>query len=290
MRKATAFIAGFAAVLIAGAAVAQIGSAPAFDVAGEQAVELTEPEPIKTEPISQPKTEPWEKVTDKPVEEASQPEEPAQKEEPKEAEESKPAADEKGSEQPADKPTDKPVEEPKDTSPPPIAIISPANGQVFETKTVRFKGETEPGARVFAGEYEADVDDTGHWSIVLVLNPGGNLATFKAVDAAGNVAKASVEVFWRTEKVEEKDWQFTANQQYGSCGEDIPYDVFWGTGKPGSSILVLSEFGSADTKINEKGHWEVKVLFKEAPVGKTFLVKVKDAFGNFKKFEFTRTG
>ena len=279
MRKATAFIAGFAAVLIAGAAVAQIGSTPALDAAGDQAVELTKPELV---------TEPTVEKSPAPIEEdrVAKAETPETKHEPH-------APVEKKQEPPFEAPKvtpEEPREEPKDITPPPLAIISPTNGQVFEEKTVRFKGETEPGARVFAGDYEADVDATGHWSIVLILSPGGNLATFKAIDEAGNIAKASVEVVWKTEKVEEKDWRFTANQQYGSCGEDIPYDVFWGTGKPGGSILVLSDFGSADIRISEKGHWEVKVLFKEAPVGKTFLVKVKDGFGNFQKFEFTRTG
>ena len=60
MRKATAFIAGFAAVLIAGAALAQIGSAPVFDVAGDQAVELTKPE-LVTEPTVEKSPAPIEK-------------------------------------------------------------------------------------------------------------------------------------------------------------------------------------------------------------------------------------
>ena len=55
---------------------------------------------------------------------------------------------------------------------PEIVILHPVDGQVFERKEVVFEGETEPGARVFAGDYEADVSETGAWRIVLHLYPG----------------------------------------------------------------------------------------------------------------------
>ncbi len=46
-----------------------------------------------------------------------------------------------------------------------------------------------------AGRYEADVGADGTWSIVLILNPGGNVATFVATDAAGNATEVRVPVY-----------------------------------------------------------------------------------------------
>lgn len=79
-------------------------------------------------------------------------------------------------------------------------------------------------------------------------------------------------------------------QLCGECGETPPYDVFHGTGKPGSVIYVKSEFGSGSTEVREKGHWEIKVIFESSPVGEAFSVKVKDEFSNLEVFEFIRTG
>lgn len=207
-------------------------------------------------------------------------------------------AKEKDPEKPVDKDpgTGKPDD---DSTPPGLVILHPVDGQVFKQKEVVFKGTTEPGARVFAGKWEADVDSEGNWKIVLFLSPGGNKATLKAIDAAGNTSTASVSVTFEApakepDKPKDKDkgttgWKFSATQVYGECSENPPFDVFHGTGKPGTKVYVMSEFGSATVKVDDKGKWEVKVFFKEAPVEKTFLVKVKDEFGNYSKFEFTRT-
>ncbi len=195
--------------------------------------------------------------------------------------------------------------EPADTTPPGLVILHPVEGQVFETKEVVFEGTTEPGARVFAGSYEADVNDDGIWRIVLFLSPRGNHATLKARDAAGNISEASVSVFYEATPVEEpKDepqeeeqpkeepeatWEFNAYQVYGEGSESPPYDVFYGHGKPGTVIFVKSEYGSGETVVNDNGEWEIKVFFEGAPVGKGILVKVKDEFGNYQTFEFTHT-
>lgn len=64
------------------------------------------------------------------------------------------------------------------------------------TSAYRFVGVTEPGASVVAaGRYEADVAADGTWSIVLMLNLGGNVATFVAEDAAGNTTELRVPVY-----------------------------------------------------------------------------------------------
>lgn len=183
-------------------------------------------------------------------------------------------------------------EAPADTTPPPLAITTPKPDQHFEEDVTEFRGTTEPGATVFAGEYEANVDGEGNWSIVLILSPGANGARFVASDAAGNQTEARVTVHYdvpeptttTTTKAPEEEWEFTANSVYGFCEENPPFDVYWGTAAPGTPIYVESEYGSGSTEANGNGDWELKVFFPEAPAEVEFTVKVKDNKGN--KFLF----
>jgi hypothetical protein len=184
----------------------------------------------------------------------------------------------------------------EDTNPPAIAITSPRDGAHFEEKMIRFEGTTEPGATVAAGRYAADVDGAGNWSIVLVLSPGANGAGFTATDPAGNTARARITVYYDQPPPPEDDGgdkepkppkvEFTAHATYGSCDLNPPYDVYWGTAEPGSTVSILSEYGSGSVLVDDKGDWEVKVFFPEAPKGKVFVVKAKDEFGHKKTFEF----
>ena len=66
----------------------------------------------------------------------------------------------------------------------------------------------------------------------------------------------------------------------------VDYQTTRGTAEPGSKITITSEFGGGVTWANDEGDWEVRVEFPEAPLGETFLVTVRDEFGNKKKFEF----
>lgn len=190
---------------------------------------------------------------------------------------------------------------PADTQGPPLEITTPGNGEELQEKTVTFAGTTEPGARVFAGRYEAEVDATGNWEIVLVLNEGSNVARFTARDAADNETQASVTVYFvvptttttepaptTTDKVEEEipKAEFTAHATFGSCAETPPYDVYYGTGEPGTIVEITSEHGSASVEVGPEGHWEKKVFFETAPSGEFFPVKVRDEFGRKAEFEF----
>lgn len=177
-----------------------------------------------------------------------------------------------------------------DNTAPSLVITSPENGATVSEKSLRFEGTTEPGAVVAAGPYLAEVSDDGHWSIVLLLNSGGNLASFTSTDAAGNVAKASVSVVYEAPappKDEPVPVEFAASQKWGSCSESPPYDEFFGTAKPGTRVSIVSSFGSGSTTAGAGGEWYAKVFFETAPYGKTFEVKVKDEFGNKVLFEFT---
>ncbi len=254
-----------------------------------------------------------------------------------------------------------------------IEVLFPTDRQVFEDKSVVFEGRAEQGAKVYAGEYQADINDDGGWRIVLFLAPGTQTVEFKAIDPAGNRATDSVTVSLETGQEKPKaheftvhqkylesrepfekfygtgtpgmgvvarsefgvadarvrengEWwlpiefsgllesktfpitisttegfsgtywfsylakthEFTANQQYGSCTENPPYDVFWGTGVPGTAVEVGSAYGSGRAEVGEGGNWEMKVFFETAPVGQPFEVVVADSLGNAKGFSFTR--
>lgn len=180
-----------------------------------------------------------------------------------------------------------------DTTPPPLAITTPQQDERFEIDKIEFRGTTEPGASVFAGRYEANVDETGNWSIVLILSPGANGALFTATDAAGNEAQARVTVHYdvpepttTTTKAPKEEIKFTAHNVYGFCEEEPPFDVYWGTAPPGTPIYVESEYGSGSTTANDNGEWELSVTFPEAPANKEFNVKVKDNKGNKVYFDF----
>ena len=170
-----------------------------------------------------------------------------------------------------------------DTEPPDLTITSPEYGATVSTKEFKFEGKVEPGAIVKGAGYHADVNADGYWSIVLLLEPGGNLATFRAIDEAGNVSEASVKVFYESAGGEHA---FTANQQHKVSSSNPPFDVFYGTGRPGTKVSATSEFGSGSTTINEKGKWEMKVKFPSAPYYQWFNVRVADSDGHSKTFEF----
>lgn len=280
MKKALVFVTAFTLVLVAGVAVALIGT-PDGDTGEAAAIE----KPTTT--VSGDHEEP--------VEEAKYEEPPV--------EEEKPAEHEK--DEPADEPKKEPVEEtePKeaeDTDPPDLVILHPEDGQHFDVREVVFEGKTEPGAQVFAGNYKADVDEVGNWRIVLILtNDGWNTATLLAKDEAGNESTASVKAFYEAAKEEAppadekpkdepKDYEFTANQKYKTCAEEPPYDVWYGTGEPGTKIWIVSDFGEGSTTIGEKGNWDLKVKFYEAPCNDTFTVVLETDDDHRKVYEFTR--
>lgn len=192
-----------------------------------------------------------------------------------------------------------------DLEPPALEIVSPEDGAQMSEKTVTFSGTTEPGARVFAGRYEAEVDSSGNWQIVLILQEGSNVARFVARDPAGNEAEASVTVHYvvpttttteplpttiekptTTTTIKEEIAEFTAHATFGECSEIPPFDVYYGTGMPGSLVQVTSEHGSGSVEVGEKGNWEIKVIFAEAPPGELFVVRVGDEFGHHADFEF----
>jgi hypothetical protein len=166
-----------------------------------------------------------------------------------------------------------------------IEITNLQNEMKVDDGEIKVKGVISTRATVTVNGRKATVNEDLSWYVYIGLEPGWNRIVAKAVNDFGE-AKDVVEIF----RVTKETVDFTANQVYGSCGEEVPYDVFHGTATPGTVIHVLSEYGSGDTVADGSGHWEIKVYFPEAPFNKEFQVKVKASTGEYKYFGFVRTG
>ncbi len=182
--------------------------------------------------------------------------------------------------------------------PPKFEILWPHDGAVVDDEKIAFEGVTTPGARVFAGPWEADVNDDGGWRIVLYLEPGVNKATLYA-ESDGGVSEDSVTVTRvvadepkddpKDDPKEEPTYELVAYQQYGYCEEPEPCDVFWGETAPGATVIIWSEYGSKEVIAGPEGGWKTVVYFPEAPYGVEFQVKVK-SIEQTRYFAFTSYG
>lgn len=193
-----------------------------------------------------------------------------------------------------------------DTVPPVLEITDPVDGFESEESRIEFRGITEPGARVYAGQYEATVDEGGEWSIVLLLSPGENRARFVAVDGAGNETEAWVTVMLvipettsttkpteetTTTKVDEEvapTLEFKVYATYHESSASPPFEVYYGTGAPGTVVEFVSAYGTGRTEIGQDGTFETKVVFSEAPLGESFTVVVESSRGHRLEFAFKR--
>jgi hypothetical protein len=161
--------------------------------------------------------------------------------------------------------------EPVADDPPRIAILEPENGAEFRVPQIVVMGKTEPGAKVTLEDRAAHQDDEGNWKIEVELHPGKNVLVFQATDAAGNVGKAELVVYF----IPEAEWRFTANQRWEVVDEDPATNVYWGTTKPGAEVTIRSEYGHGATHADREGHWETRVEFTDMPCNEPFRVLVQ---------------
>lgn len=83
-----------------------------------------------------------------------------------------------------------------DTTPPPLVIGAPNDGDAFETTEIIVTGSSEPGATVTVNGLAANVDPAGNWSIVYTLPGDDNPIAVEATDAKGNKATAAITVHY----------------------------------------------------------------------------------------------
>jgi hypothetical protein len=124
-----------------------------------------------------------------------------------------------------------------------LTVAYPRPGLTISERMVEFSGSTEPGCAVLAaGIYPVEVTDDGTWSIVLVLEPGGNVAVFEAEDAAGNRTEARIPVYYTPALV-------MAHDGLGAVSFGDPMEVALAVlvarfGPPSEDIIIESPFGT----------------------------------------------
>ena len=82
----------------------------------------------------------------------------------------------------------------RDSTPPAITLIAPANGASTNVSTIVVSGTTEPGARLVVNGIAVAVAVDGTFNAVVSLSQGTNAIVATATDAAGNSRSASVSV------------------------------------------------------------------------------------------------
>ena len=149
----------------------------------------------------------------------------------------------------------------------------------------RFWGTGQPGTKITAssefGGASTEVGDHGEWELKVHFEsePG---TTF-AVTISDTSGHSKVFEFTNPEQAV---IEFSANQKYGSCSEELPFDIFYGKAEPGSTIWVESPFGGGSTTAGDKGHWEIRVDFPDAPISETFEVVIESSDGGRKVLSF----
>lgn len=151
----------------------------------------------------------------------------------------------------------------------------------------KFSGTGTPGMGVVArsefGVEDARVGENGEWWLPIEFSGLTETTTFPITISTTEGFSGT---YWFTYVA--KTHEFSANQKYGSCSENPPYDVFFGSGVPGSVVEVGSAYGSGRMEVGDDGRWEVKVFFESAPLGETFEVSVVDSLRHTAAFSFTR--
>lgn len=276
-RGMAVLIAAFAIVLLGGVAFAQIGTLGGGDGEPGEAPSLSSAEAEAT-----PTTATATAVVA--AERTTNPGEPPADTPPAD----KPPSDEPPTTKPPADPVKPPVDDDppsEDTTPPEFVILRPEDGAHTEDSAVTVKGETEPGAEVFYGDYAADVDKDGNWRIRVSLAIGRNKLVFHATDEAGNTSEASITVF-RDEV--DKEHRFTAHQKWDVVDGEPVINKYYGTAEPGTKIWIASEFGGAETKADESGAWEAKVTFRETTCNTSWKVVVEAATNHRAEFRMKR--
>lgn len=202
---------------------------------------------------------------------------------------------------------------------PTIRITAPLDGEAFTVERVTFRGTVDPGSRVFARTPNLDevpVDADGNWEIELVIQAPATTARFFAEGPDGKRSHdVSVTVIYTppspdttltpvppedepsegttsdgeqsTSEVSPPAVAFTA---IGAVDEDDPIArVYSGTATPGDRIRVTSDYGQGGIRADDTGRWLVRVPFRDAPAGVSFVVKV-DNIDTGETFEFDYDG
>ena len=101
-----------------------------------------------------------------------------------------------------------------DTTPPPLDVDTPKDGEQFDTDFVSVEGRTEPDTVVRINDKSVTADDSGKFVTAIMPNRGKNLITLLAQDRAGNATKKEI-VIEKVKTVKNKSMGTTDGKEKG---------------------------------------------------------------------------
>jgi hypothetical protein len=180
----------------------------------------------------------------------------------------------------------------KPSAPPTVEFTAAYAEGVVEGNPIwqRYNGTAQPGSVVTAtspyGTNTTTVGENGNWTLRIDMHdvPAGTTFQIKLTNTASDaIKKFTVETPTAPTTVE-----FTANAALTTSSSTPPFNEYWGTAQPGTVIVISSPYGGAERVAGEAGGWDARIEFPGAPIGETFVVKVKSvATGQVKEFSFT---
>jgi hypothetical protein len=159
-------------------------------------------------------------------------------------------------------------------------------GETTVTPIVTESESADPYAKVEfwapAGTAISLHSDYGSSSVTTSSTGSGHLKLwFTSLPPAGVPFPVTIKVngtyygsFNFTSWYEEAEVAKTADNVYGSCSENPPFDVYFGTAPAGTAITITSAYGGASTTAGGDGGWEKQVYFSGAPLNEAFTVTV----------------
>jgi hypothetical protein len=145
---------------------------------------------------------------------------------------------------------------------------------------VVFQGTGAPGSKVTAsadyGSADTVVSGSGHWELKLMMSgvPAQTNVGIRVADAASGTTK---DFSVTTSAAPAPKHHFKAHAAYEDCDETPPYNEYWGTAAPGSTVTISSPYGGAQVSVGESGAWSARVEFPSAPVGEKFQVSLTNS-------------
>lgn len=88
-----------------------------------------------------------------------------------------------------------------DSTPPFLAIATPAEGALVASSAVTIAGESEPGVVLTLNDEQVTLDAGNRFSVTVTAAPGPNRFTIAALDAAGNRTDRTITVTYRPPEV-----------------------------------------------------------------------------------------
>lgn len=142
---------------------------------------------------------------------------------------------------------------------------------------VVFRGTGRPGSKVTAtadyGVADAYVSGAGSWELKLKMFgvPSGTTIGITVTDVASGAAK---QFSVTTPDAPTTEHHFKAQAAFSESDATPPYNEYWGTAAPGSTVTIGSPYGGAQVTVDQAGGWWARVEFPAAPIGETFQVTV----------------